>query len=46
MAQSIKISDADMEALKEKSGDTDYGAASVFPVFGKKRRVENAARED
>lgn len=37
------ISDADIETLKEVTGDTDYGAASAFPVFGKKRQVDNAA---
>ena len=39
------ISDADMEALRKASGDADYGAASAFPVFGKKRQIDNAARE-
>lgn len=37
------ISDADMELLKGAKDDTDYGAANVFPVFGKKRRIDNAA---
>jgi diketogulonate reductase-like aldo/keto reductase len=34
------ISDEDLEALKGARGGTDYGAASAFPVFGKKRDVE------
>ena len=33
------ISDADMEALKAAAG-ADYGAASSFPVFGKKRQPD------
>jgi diketogulonate reductase-like aldo/keto reductase len=33
------ISDADMETLKDAENSTDYGAASMFPVFGKKRQV-------
>jgi diketogulonate reductase-like aldo/keto reductase len=37
------ISDVDIETLKAAKGDTDYGAASAFPVFGKKRQIENAA---
>ncbi|WP_288806408.1 aldo/keto reductase [uncultured Novosphingobium sp.] len=31
------ISAADMATLKAIDGDTDYGQASAFPVFGKKR---------
>ena len=38
------ISDADMATLKDAKG-TDYGAASAFPVFGKTRRIDDAARE-
>lgn len=38
------ISDADMATLKDAKG-TDYGEASAFPVFGKKRRIDDAARE-
>jgi diketogulonate reductase-like aldo/keto reductase len=32
------ISDADMDALKGVQDSTDYGEASKFPVFGKKRQ--------
>lgn len=40
------ISDADMQTLQNAKNGTDYGEASVFPVFGKPRRVETApARE-
>ncbi len=38
------ISDADMATLKDAKG-TDYGEASAFPVFGKKRRIDDAAWE-
>jgi diketogulonate reductase-like aldo/keto reductase len=34
------IDDGDMEALKRAAGRTDYGEASMFPVFGKPRQVE------
>ena len=34
------ISDADMAALKDTGDDTDYGDASMFPVFGKKRQAQ------
>lgn len=34
------ISDDDMAALKAINADTDYGQASAFPVFGKKRQRE------
>lgn len=44
-AVDFAISEADMESLKGARGDTDYGAAGVFPVFGKKRRIGNAAPE-
>jgi diketogulonate reductase-like aldo/keto reductase len=37
------ISDADMDALKGVQDSTDYGEASQFPVFGKKRQAEGAA---
>lgn len=37
IALDFTISDADMAALKMIDGDTDYGQASAFPVFGKKR---------
>lgn len=33
------ISDEDMVALREAGDRTDYGEASAFPVFGKKRQV-------
>jgi diketogulonate reductase-like aldo/keto reductase len=33
------ISDADMVVLKAAQGSTDYGEASKFPVFEKKRQV-------
>lgn len=39
------ISDADMETLKGAANDTDYGEASAFPVFGKKRRAANTHQE-
>ena len=39
-AVDFTISDADMDALKAAHGATDYGAASSFPVFGKKRTVD------
>jgi diketogulonate reductase-like aldo/keto reductase len=35
------ISEADMETLKASEGETDYGAAGAFPVFGKKRELRN-----
>lgn len=38
------ISDADIESLKGVTGDTDYGAARAFPVFGKKRLIDDARR--
>ncbi len=37
------ISDADMATLKDIEGGVDYGAASMFPVFGKKRQIDRAA---
>lgn len=45
-AVDFEISDADMETLKNAAGDTDYGAASAFPVFGKKRQVASATLKD
>lgn len=39
------ISDADMAVLKGFDADTDYGEASVFPVFGKKRQVADAEQK-
>jgi diketogulonate reductase-like aldo/keto reductase len=33
------ISDEDMDALRNAGDRTDYGEASAFPVFGKKRQV-------
>lgn len=43
-ALAFSISDADIETLKQVN-ETDYGAASAFPVFGKKRHADNAAKE-
>jgi diketogulonate reductase-like aldo/keto reductase len=37
------ISDTDMDALRGAHEGTDYGEATLFPVFGKKRQVEPAA---
>jgi diketogulonate reductase-like aldo/keto reductase len=37
------ISDVDLETLKNAENSTDYGEASMFPVFGKKRQIELAA---
>jgi diketogulonate reductase-like aldo/keto reductase len=34
------ISEADMEALRTAHEGADYGEASMFPVFGKKRQIE------
>jgi diketogulonate reductase-like aldo/keto reductase len=39
------ISDDDMEALKAAENNTDYGEASAFPVFGKKRQAADACEE-
>jgi len=39
------ISDADMAALMAAEG-SDYGEASAFPVFGKKRQVAGANEKD
>jgi diketogulonate reductase-like aldo/keto reductase len=37
------IAEADMEALKTATG-ADYGEASAFPVFGKSRQIDDAAK--
>ena len=37
------ISDADMETLTNARAIGDYGEASMFPVFGKKRQIEGAS---
>jgi diketogulonate reductase-like aldo/keto reductase len=42
-AVDFEISDADLKALKNAKGDTDYGAAGAFPVFGKKREIQGDA---
>jgi diketogulonate reductase-like aldo/keto reductase len=39
-AVDFAISDEDIEALKAARAGANYGAASAFPVFGKKRDVE------
>lgn len=44
-ALDFSISDADIETLKQVN-ETDYGAASAFPVFGKKRRADNEATKN
>jgi diketogulonate reductase-like aldo/keto reductase len=44
VAVDFVISGADMEMLKGAKDNTDYGAASAFPVFGKKREANSAAR--
>ncbi|PZQ57813.1 MAG: 2,5-diketo-D-gluconic acid reductase [Phenylobacterium zucineum] len=41
-AVDFEISEKDMETLKGAPTDTDYGQASAFPVFGKKRQAELA----
>ena len=38
------ISDANMEMLRNQQDSTDYGEASAFPVFGKKRQAGSAAQ--
>ncbi|VWX54618.1 aldo/keto reductase [Novosphingobium sp. 9U] len=45
-AVEFTISDADMAALKGAADNTDYGEASAFPVFGKKRQAERAGQVD
>jgi len=37
------ISDADMERLKNARAIEDYGEASMFPVFGKKRQIDGVS---
>ena len=37
------ISDADMETLKNARAIEGYGEAGMFPVFGKKRRIDGAS---
>lgn len=44
-AVGFTISDADMDILKAFDADIDYGEASAFPVFGKKRQISTAHRE-
>jgi diketogulonate reductase-like aldo/keto reductase len=43
-AVDFAISDADMETLKNAKPIEGYGEASMFPVFGKKRQIDGAAR--
>jgi diketogulonate reductase-like aldo/keto reductase len=38
------ISDADMETLRKAENNTNYGEASAFPVFGKKRQADRTAQ--
>jgi len=44
-AVDFSIAEADIETLK-KVNEADYGAASAFPVFGKKRRTDDATKEN
>jgi hypothetical protein len=37
-AVDFMISDSDMAILKDAGTDTDYGEASMFPVFGRSGR--------
>jgi hypothetical protein len=37
------ISSADMATMANAENGIDYGAASMFPVFGKKRKVEGGS---
>lgn len=41
-AVDFAISDEDIAALRDAGDRTDYGEASAFPVFGKKRQVTGA----
>jgi diketogulonate reductase-like aldo/keto reductase len=41
----FEISDADMAALRAENVAIDYGEASAFPVFGKKRHADTSTRE-
>jgi len=36
------IADADMATMTNAKDNTDYGAAGMFPVFGKKRQIDGA----
>jgi diketogulonate reductase-like aldo/keto reductase len=38
------ISDTDMIILKDAENSTDYGEASMFPVFGKKRQIDGTGK--
>jgi diketogulonate reductase-like aldo/keto reductase len=38
------ISDTDMVILKDAENSTDYGEASMFPVFGKKRQIDGTGK--
>jgi diketogulonate reductase-like aldo/keto reductase len=42
-ALDFEIAHSDVELLKSSHGETDYGEASAFPVFGKKRQITSAA---
>jgi diketogulonate reductase-like aldo/keto reductase len=44
-ALGFEISDADMATLTKAEAIADYGEASMFPVFGKKRQVDDATVE-
>lgn len=39
------ISGADLDVLRGVAESTDYGEASMFPVFGKKRQAENTGQD-
>ncbi|PEQ11078.1 2,5-diketo-D-gluconic acid reductase [Novosphingobium sp. PC22D] len=43
IALDFTISEADMDLLKGFRGGTDYGEASVFPVFAKSRQTDTEA---
>lgn len=45
-AVDFTVSEADMDALRRANDRTDYGEASMFPVFGKKRQVEPTGSEN
>jgi diketogulonate reductase-like aldo/keto reductase len=44
-ALDFEISDADMANLTNAEDIADYGEASMFPVFGKKRQIDDARLE-
>jgi hypothetical protein len=44
-AVDFEISGADIEILEGTKGETDYGEASRFPVFDKKRDIDGIAVE-